>query len=94
MIKPKQVSKAATENKIKVKYCPRKSSKIIDANIILIFTPSNISSKANKIKIRLGFKMRINKAKIKKITDNRRIMFRLTSYSLQVLNFLYKARKR
>jgi hypothetical protein len=70
---PTLVSKAATANRINVKYCPRKSSRTIEVNIKLIFTPNKISSSANKTKSRFGLHNNIRTAKITNMNDKNSI---------------------
>jgi hypothetical protein len=59
---PIEVSKAATENKIKAMYDPRKSSRKIEPKIKFVFMPNKIISKANKINSRLGLVRKIKNA--------------------------------
>lgn len=63
------VSSAATENKINVIYCPKKSSRKIEANTKFIFTPNKIISRANNTNNRLGFRIKIKMEKNTKRKD-------------------------
>jgi hypothetical protein len=74
MINPTAVSKAATENRIKVINLPKASSRNNDPIIKLILTPNKRISRAKRTNNKLGFNMIIIKENKRNVQDNIKLL--------------------
>src|SRR5271163_4760682 len=84
MINPTAVSKAATENRIKVINLPKASSRNNDPIIKLILTPNKRISRAKRTNNKLGFNMIIIKENKRNVQDNIKLLI-MKGFSFMII---------